>query len=69
MVSDQQESVALSIAKAKYIVVGSCCAQILWLKKQPHDYGVILGRISLKCDNTSAINISKNLIIFKYQSY
>ncbi|XP_050916749.1 secreted RxLR effector protein 161-like [Lathyrus oleraceus] len=59
----KQVSVALSTAEAEYITAGSCCAQILWLKQQLLDYGVNLGSISLKCDKTSAINISKSPII------
>lgn len=52
-----QACVALSITEAKYITAGSFCAQIIWLEQQLHDYCVILGSISLNCDNTSAINI------------
>ncbi|XP_050918466.1 secreted RxLR effector protein 161-like [Lathyrus oleraceus] len=59
----KEASVALSTAKAEYIVAGSYYAQILWLKQQLCDYGVILGSIILKCDNTSAIDISKNPIM------
>lgn len=59
----KQASVALNTAEAEYIATGSYCAQILWLKQQLLDYGINLGSISLKCDNTSAINISKNPII------
>ena len=32
------------------------------VKKQLLDYGIKLDHISIKCDNTSAINLSKNLI-------
>jgi hypothetical protein len=53
--------VALNKDEAEYIVEGSCYAQILWLKQQLCDYGVNLGCIRLKYDNTSAINITKNL--------
>ena len=45
--------VALSIAEAKYIIVGSLCAQTLWLKQQLSDFGIILNKIPLFCDNTS----------------
>lgn len=55
--------VALSMTEAEYIVAESCCAQILWLKQQLCDYDVNLGCIALKCDNTNAINITKNLVI------
>nr|KYP59657.1 hypothetical protein KK1_015093 [Cajanus cajan] len=37
--SKRQACVALSIAKAKYIADGSCCAQILWIKQKLKDYG------------------------------
>jgi len=30
----KRASVALSIAKAEYIAVGSCCAQTLWLRQK-----------------------------------
>ena len=49
-------------AKAKYIDAGSCCAQILWIKQQLSDFGVALHNIPIFCDNTSAINITKNLV-------
>ena len=39
-VSKKQNSVALSIAKAKYISTGSCCAQILWMKTTLNDFGI-----------------------------
>ncbi|XP_050895142.1 secreted RxLR effector protein 161-like [Lathyrus oleraceus] len=57
----KQTCVSLSTAKAEYIAAGSCCAQILWLKQQLREYGLDLGCIPLCCDNTSAINITKNL--------
>ena len=58
--SKKQNSIALSIAEAKYITAGSCCAQILWIKQQLSDFGVTLHNIPIFCDNTSAINIIKN---------
>lgn len=54
---------ALSTAEAEYIAAGSCCAQILWLKQQLRDYGLDLGCIPLRCDNTGAINITKNPVM------
>lgn len=53
---------ALRTTEVEYIDAGSYCAQIIWLKQQLLDYGVNLGSISLKCDNTT-INISKNPIM------
>ena len=58
--SKKQNSVALSTAKAEYIAAGNCCAQILWIKQQLSDFGVSLNNILIFCDNTSAINITKN---------
>ena len=54
---------ALSTAESEYITDGSCYAQILWLKQQLRDYGINLGCIPLKCDNTGAINITKNPVM------
>ncbi|KAH9763597.1 Integrase catalytic domain-containing protein [Citrus sinensis] len=60
--SKKQNSVALSTTEAEYIAAGSCCAQALWMKKTLRDYGINLEQIPIKCDNTSAINLSKNPI-------
>ncbi|RVW87751.1 hypothetical protein CK203_044014 [Vitis vinifera] len=40
---------------------GSCCSQLLWIKQMLRDYGIDQGTMVVFCDNTSAINISKNL--------
>jgi len=56
----KQACVSLSTAEGKYIVAGSCCAQSLWTKQQLEDFGVDLDHIPLTCDNTSAINLTKN---------
>jgi len=60
--SKKQAFVALSTAEAKYIAAGSCCAQILWLKQQLADFGLQISKVPLMCDNTSAINLTKNQI-------
>jgi len=54
--------VALSTAEAEYIVVGSCCAQILWIKQQLEDFGLKVTKVPLLCDNISAINLTTNQI-------
>ena len=61
--SKKQNSVALSTAEVEYIAAGSCCAQILWMKQQLLDYGIHLDHIPIRCDNTSAINLSKNPVM------
>jgi len=38
--SKKQNLMSLLIAKAEYIAVGSCCAQLLWMKKLLHDYEI-----------------------------
>jgi len=49
--------------------LGYCCAQIVWLKHKLLDYGVTLVNVPLYCDNTSAINLTKNPIQhFKYKN-
>ena len=56
----EQNSVALSTAEAEYIAVGACCSQILWIAQQMQDLSINLKGIPIKCDNTSAISITKN---------
>jgi len=60
--SKKQACVAFSTAEAEYIVVGSCCAQILWLKQQLADFGLKISNVPLLCDNSSALNLTKNKI-------
>ncbi|WCJ31680.1 Retrovirus-related Pol polyprotein from transposon RE1 [Euphorbia peplus] len=60
--SKKQTSVALSTAEAEYVAAGSCVSQMLWIKQQIADYGVIPGTITIYCDNKSAIDLSKNPI-------
>ena len=60
--SKKQNFVSLSTAEAEYIAAGSCCTQLLWMKKLLHDYGILQDTICVFCDNASAINLSKNLV-------
>ena len=60
--SKKQNFVSLSTAEAEYIAAGSCCTQLLWMKKLLHDYGIPQDTICVFYDNTSAINLSKNLV-------
>ncbi|KAK2415783.1 hypothetical protein QL285_038238 [Trifolium repens] len=61
--SKKQVSIALSTAEAEYVAAGSCCSQILWLKQQLLDYDLKLQRVPILCDNTSAINLTKNPVL------
>ncbi|XP_074283797.1 uncharacterized protein LOC141608335 [Silene latifolia] len=58
--SKKQNTVALSTAESEYVAAAQCCAQILWVRQQLRDYGMIINCVPILCDNTSAINISKN---------
>ena len=58
--SKKQNSVALSTAKEEYIAAGACCAQILYMKQTLLDYGVVLEKVPLLCDNESAVKLANN---------
>ena len=58
--SKKQNSVALSTAEAEYIAAGACCTQLLWITQQLRDFGLDYKNVPIKCDNTSAISITKN---------
>ena len=58
--SKKQNSVSLFIVEAEYIAVGSCYTQLLWKKKLLQDYEIPQDTMCVFCDNTSAINLSKN---------
>ena len=59
--SKKQNFVSLSTAEAEYIATRSCCTQLLWMKKQLHDW-IPQDTMCVFCDNTSAINLSKNSV-------
>ena len=60
--SKKQNFVSLSTVEAEYIVAGCCCTQLLWMQKLLQDYGICQEHLTIYCDNTSAINIFKNLV-------
>jgi hypothetical protein len=60
--SKKQNSVAVSTTEAEYILVGSCCAQLLWMKATLNDFGIKFKQVSLLCDNESAMNLTNNLV-------
>jgi hypothetical protein len=61
--SKKKTSISLSTIEAKYIVAASCCTQVIWMKQTieylqvKYDYP-----ITINCDNTNTISISKNPI-------
>ena len=62
--SKKQSSFALSTAEAEYVVAASCCTQLLWMMQTLQDIQITCTPpISIFCDNTSAISISKNPVM------
>nr|GEY51094.1 retrovirus-related Pol polyprotein from transposon TNT 1-94 [Tanacetum cinerariifolium] len=58
--SNKQDCTALSTAKAEYVSLSACCAQVLWMRTQLTDYGFNFNKIPIYCDSKSAIAISCN---------
>ena len=59
----------MSTIKAEYVAIESCSAQILWIKMQLEDNGIKQRKITIKYNNTIAINLSKNLIQYSWSKY
>ena len=38
--SKKQNFISLSTIKTEYILAGSCCTQLLWMKQMLKDYGI-----------------------------
>jgi hypothetical protein len=63
-ISKKQGSISLSTTEAEYIAVATCCTQILWMIQTLADLKVnYTDPITIHCDNTSAISVSKNLVL------
>jgi hypothetical protein len=58
--SRKQSSVAQSTTDAEYVVVASCCSQLLWITYTLSDFGEECSDVPLMCDSTSAISFAKN---------
>jgi len=56
----KQNCVSLSSTQAEYIAISSCCTQLLWMKQMLGDYGINSEILLIHCDNTGAIDITKN---------
>ena len=55
--------VALFTIEVEYISAACCCVQILWMKQTLLDFGMSYKHVSIRRDNTRAINLSKNPIL------
>jgi hypothetical protein len=61
--SKKQGSISFSTIEAEYIDVATCCTQILWMIQTLANLKVTYTvPISLHCDNTGAISVSKNIV-------
>ncbi|GJY30587.1 putative ribonuclease H-like domain-containing protein [Tanacetum coccineum] len=56
----KQTIVATSTTEAEYVVVASCCGQVLWIQNQMLDYGFNFMNTKIHIDNESTICIVKN---------
>ena len=57
-------SILLSTVEVEYIAMATCCTQVHWMKQTLQYLQVQLSEpIPIFCDNTSAINILKNLVM------
>ncbi|GJU24245.1 hypothetical protein Tco_1162866 [Tanacetum coccineum] len=52
----------MSTAKAEYVSLSACCAQVLWMQTQLMDYGFYFNKIPIYCDSKLAIAISCNSV-------
>ena len=58
--SKKKNSILLSTTEAEYIATGSCYTHLLWMQRLLLDYGIRQEHLTIYCDKTNAINISKN---------
>ncbi|GJX41624.1 putative ribonuclease H-like domain-containing protein [Tanacetum coccineum] len=58
--SKSQKSTAISSTKAECIALFGCYAQVLWMRLQLTNYGLGFNKITMYCDNKSAIALCCN---------
>ena len=58
--SKKQASVALSTTESEYIAASLACSQVLYINQFLKDLNIISKKTKIQCDDTSAINLSKN---------
>ncbi|GJU33897.1 retrovirus-related pol polyprotein from transposon TNT 1-94 [Tanacetum coccineum] len=58
--SKKQDRTLMSSAKAEYVSLSACCAQVLWLRTQLTDYGFHFDKIPMYCDSKATISILCN---------
>jgi hypothetical protein len=60
--SKKQNFITISTVEVGYVIVGQCCAQLLWMRQTLQDFGYNLSKVPLLCDNESAIRLADNPI-------
>ncbi|GJS20770.1 retrovirus-related pol polyprotein from transposon TNT 1-94 [Tanacetum coccineum] len=55
---------AMSSTEAKYVAAAGCCASIIWMKSQLSNYDIHYKMVPIFCDNTSAIAITNNPVLY-----
>nr|GEZ83243.1 Gag-Pol polyprotein [Tanacetum cinerariifolium] len=53
--SKKQDCTSMSSAKAEYVSLSACCAQVLWMRTQLRDYSFHFDKIPMYCDSKAAI--------------
>lgn len=62
--SKKQSCISQSTAKVEYVAAFMNCTQTIWMKHVLNGFKVLVYEpVSIFCDNTSAINISKNSVL------
>nr|GEV86764.1 retrovirus-related Pol polyprotein from transposon TNT 1-94 [Tanacetum cinerariifolium] len=56
----KQDCTSMSLAKAEYVSISACCAQVLWMRTQLTYYGFHFDKIPMYLDSKAAIAISCN---------
>ena len=59
----------MSTVEAEYISAASCCTQLLWMKHHLEDYQINANNITIYCDNTAVICLSKNPILHSREKH
>ena len=67
--NEKQIYISLSIVEAEYIVAGSCCTQLLWMKQMLKAYSDLQGVQTLCYDNIRAINILESVSELSHETY
>ncbi|GJS60334.1 hypothetical protein Tco_0655118 [Tanacetum coccineum] len=60
--SKKQDCTMMSTVEAEHVSLSACCAQVIWMRTQPLDYGYKFNKIPMYCDSKSAIAISCNMV-------